>query len=113
MVNKSKKRVRKRDFRRAFTKGFEHGGLNLTLLIFIIRTEKMLYLRRLRLLIDCLFILPKGLDMCNDVLRNAAIVFCSLLRYKYHIVLGRKGKAEQIDIRLLPEVFFCSSNCFS
>ena len=44
--------------------------------------------------------------MCNDVLRNAAIVFCSLLRYKYHIVLGRKEKAEQIDIRFLPEVFF-------
>ena len=46
MVNKSKKRVRKRDFRRAFTKGFEHCGLNLTLLIFIIRTEKMLYFRK-------------------------------------------------------------------
>ena len=46
MVNKSKKRVRVRDFRRAFTKGFEHIHLNLTLPVFNTGTEKMLYFRK-------------------------------------------------------------------
>ncbi len=42
----------------------------------------------------------------GDILQNVATAFCSLLQYKYHVVLGRKGKAEQLEICFFPDMFF-------
>ena len=44
--------------------------------------------------------------MSSDILQDTAMAFRSLLQCKYHIVLGRKGKTEQIDICFMPDVFF-------
>lgn len=44
--------------------------------------------------------------MPNDILLSAALAFEAILKYSYHIVLGKKGKPKEINIHFFPDNFF-------
>ena len=44
--------------------------------------------------------------MPNDILLSAALAFEAILKYSYHIILGKKGKPKEIDIHFFPDNFF-------
>lgn len=44
--------------------------------------------------------------MPNDILLSAALAFEAVLKYKYHVTLGKKGKATEINIQFSPDNFF-------
>ena len=44
--------------------------------------------------------------MPNDILLDAALAFEAVLKYKYRIILGKKGKATEINIHFSPDNFF-------
>ncbi|MBQ3585374.1 MAG: hypothetical protein II964_01545, partial [Synergistaceae bacterium] len=48
----------------------------------------------------------QGLIMLNDILSSAALAFEAILKYSYHIILGKKGKPKEIDIHFFPDNFF-------
>ena len=48
----------------------------------------------------------QGLIMLNDILSSATLAFEAILKYKYHVTLGKKGKATEINIQFSPDNFF-------